>query len=281
MTIWSHIEYRNDLVDWRAQHPTHCPHCVSQLDLFDVIPILEKIGFRPCATDPDGGEIETELEGAEAGCCKGCGWWAISTAEVCDAVNYDTVVHSTAGMLRGLEIADISTPLTEARQFLAAKYDSRFDLHPRLMEEIVASVFHDHGYDSMVTAYSNDGGIDAVLIDPSGISVGVQVKRYKNRINVEQIRAFLGALVLGGYTKGIFVSTSSFTRPAMDAAGLSRQAAATQIELVDSNKFLEALKIAQHKAYTRSTAEAMIVDALSKDVLIPEVTSYGYPYYEG
>jgi restriction system protein len=72
----------------------------------------------------------------------------------------------------------------------------------------------DHGYDAVATSYSGDYGIDAVLKRSDGLEIGVQVKRYRSSIVVEQIRSFFGALVLGGYTRGIFVTTSKFQRGA-------------------------------------------------------------------
>lgn len=61
------------------------------------------------------------------------------------------------------------------------------------------------------TAYSNDGGIDVVL-EHEGKKHGVQVKRYKNKISVGEIRAFAGALLLNGLPSGIFVTTSDYQR---------------------------------------------------------------------
>ena len=145
-----------------------------------------------------------------------------------------------------LDLADVHLPLSVVRQYLAARYSDRFDIPPRIFEETVASVFRDYGYLSFVTGYTRDGGIDVVLERSSGEQIGVQVKRYKNRIEVEQIRSFLGALVDKRLTRGIFVSTSSFTKGAklfsnrMALRGIA-------IELMDAHKFFQALKISQLK----------------------------------
>jgi restriction system protein len=84
---------------------------------------------------------------------------------------------------------------------------------------------------------------------PSSLSVnderiGVQVKRTKNSIKVEQIRSFVGALILGGFVKGIFVTTSSYQS---GVAALVEQVAQKYIpiELIDENVFFEALSVAQ------------------------------------
>jgi restriction system protein len=117
-----------------------------------------------------------------------------------------------------------------------------------MFEEIVASVFRDLGYDARVTAYSGDDGVDVVLDGPSGVLIGVQVKRYRDSIKVEQIRALTGALVLGGLTRGVFVTTSTFQKGAADTA--ERMATrGYQIELMNADRFYDALKIAQRSRY--------------------------------
>lgn len=69
---------------------------------------------------------------------------------------------------------------------------------------------------------SGDGGIDGVIAqDALGMdSVYIQTKKYKldNQISVEKIREFSGALDEQGATKGVFVTTSYFSKPAISYA---------------------------------------------------------------
>jgi restriction system protein len=117
-----------------------------------------------------------------------------------------------------------------------------------VFEETVASVFRDLGYGARVTAYSGDDGIDVILDGQSDTMIGVQVKRYRNSIQVEQIRSLAGALVLGGLTRGIFVTTSTFQGGADDTAQ-RLNTRGYQIELMDATRFFDALKIAQRSQY--------------------------------
>ena len=151
--------------------------------------------------------------------------------------------------LKTLDLADVNAPVKEIKQYLVAKYEDRFDIHPRILEDVVGSVFHAQGFDTVVTAYQKDGGIDVVLSGGDAKTIGVQVKRYRDKINVEQIRAFAGALILGGHTSGIFVTTSSYSSVAQEAS----RAFGTKglpIELVDAKKFYDALRISQREPYT-------------------------------
>lgn len=179
--------------------------------------------------------------------CRMCGWWVAVDSALLPAVRWQLwLVNLVApAALMELDVTDMSTPLQEVRNFLRRRYDARHHVAPRLFEQVVASVFRDTGYEAEATAYSNDGGIDAVLRDREGRRIGVQVKRRGRAIEVEQIRAFLGALMLGGFARGMFVSTSGFQRGAIQAAEACRTWATA--ELVDAERFFDALGIAQLK----------------------------------
>jgi restriction system protein len=184
--------------------------------------------------------------------CPTCGWWKFSERiEGWDGnLKFDEYYGAVAS-LRNLDLADMSTPIDEVKRFLAAKYKARHDVHPRLFEETVASVFRGLGYHAKVTAYSGDGGIDIILEGRDNKEIGVQVKRYKGSIGVEQIRSLAGALLLGGYTKGIFVTTSHFQSGAGKVA-LQAALRGIQIELIDAERFFDALKIVQRENYETS-----------------------------
>lgn len=174
-------------------------------------------------------------------------WVALEQA-VLPAVRwqYWRITLFATAVLQELALSNIDTPLDQVRKYLIRHFDARHTLHPRLFEETVASVFRDFGYDTAVTAYSNDGGIDVVLMDENNQKIGVQVKRWKRSIQVKQIRAFLGALTLGGYTRGIFVSTTKFQRGAITAASQCTERH-MPIELVDAESLFDMPGIAQMK----------------------------------
>lgn len=180
--------------------------------------------------------------------CFTCGWWCRSEIQRRRDFESDSIVarhfysmYGACAQLRNLDIGQVDLPLTEVRAYLLAKYESRLDVHPRVLEELVATVFRDHGYLSEATAYQKDGGIDVILSKP-GEKIGVQVKRYRNRIECEQIRALAGALVLGGHTSGIFVTTSKFRSGACSTAS-AFTARGIPIALIDADAFYDSLRI--------------------------------------
>src|SRR5205085_12492787 len=162
---------------------------------------------------------------AQASVCLYCGWWTAfrvhhghhpKTAELFEC--YEGAI----GSLKEFDLFDVSAPLSEVRKYLQAKKEQVFDMHPKLFEDIVGSVFKDFGWSIQVTAYSGDDGLDVILSGSGGRTVGVQVKRHKRsrKIEAEQIRAFAGALILNGLTEGVFVTTSSYRRGALETAKL-------------------------------------------------------------
>ena len=244
MAIW---EYNGHVTDKglvkEGLYLTRCIFCTTEL----LTPRDEK-SLSP-ARQMKGHYFGEQEQTFKVEICPTCGWWKVRREVLWSKDTLFYAQHYAAiATLRDLNLKDLSTPLEEVRSYLTAKYKARFDVHPRLFEETVGSVFKDLGYDTKVTAYSNDGGIDVILEEEDGTEVGVQVKRYKDSISVEQIRAFAGALLLNGYTKGIFVTTSSFQSGAASVARLAAMRG-IQIELINAERFLDALKVSQRNIY--------------------------------
>jgi restriction system protein len=232
MSIWIHSEKSRELehVDWIGI----CVFCKAPL--------------RGLASDlAKDVELHTNVN---VSVCDQCGWWTakkIYTSTHGVHRIRSTRTHGAAASLREMDLTDISLPIGEVRDYLMARFDSINLINPRLFEETVGSIFRDLGWNVMVTAYSGDDGIDAFL-EKGGQTVGVQVKRYRSKIQVEQIRSLAGALLLNGLTKGIFVTTSSFQSGAQRTVDrlVSKGYA---IELMDSARLFDALKIAQREKY--------------------------------
>lgn len=96
---------------------------------------------------------------------------------------------------------------------------------PRFFERLVIKLLVAMGYGGSfedavsVTQYSHDEGIDGIIKeDKLGLdSVYVQAKRYDNgNIGRKEIQSFVGALSGKGATKGIFLTTSNFTKEARE-----------------------------------------------------------------
>jgi restriction system protein len=201
--------------------------------------------------------------------CLDCGWWAAFRDEnsFFDKLRGSQahILFGAAGGLKNLDLHDISLPIDEIRTYLVGRFEKRFEVHPRIFEETVASVFRNLGYTAIATAYSGDGGIDVVLNDSTGTEIGVQVKRWRDSIKVEQIRALTGALLIAGYTRGIFITTSKFQTGAQrvaDAAGLKGYF----IDLVDSDRFLQILRVANRQSL-QASPEQLILEGIQLKVL--------------
>jgi restriction system protein len=101
-------------------------------------------------------------------------------------------------------------------------------LSPTFFERLVVDLIVAMGYGGSRSAVakrlgkSGDEGIDGIVNeDPLGLDVVyLQAKRYAadNTIGRERIQQFAGALVGQGASKGVFVTTSSFTKGAIDYA---------------------------------------------------------------
>jgi restriction system protein len=187
--------------------------------------------------------------------CPLCGWWRYFSASQKRQVDHkgeppklQGEVWGAAGSLKNLDLTDQSVPIQEIRKFLFTRFSKRFSVSPRIFEEVVASVYRDLGYETVVTGKSGDGGIDVVMTGRDGCLIGVQVKRYRNTISVGQIRELTGAMVIKGLAKGMFVTTSDFQRGATDTAKNSGHRG-FPVELVNADEFFSALGLAQRQRY--------------------------------
>ncbi|MDN7178580.1 restriction endonuclease [Caballeronia sp. SEWSISQ10-4 2] len=248
MSIWDYSH-----VSWElAGAIAHCSTCFFCRSTLQALPPRYK----------DFEAFNSEV-GVTPAVCAGCGWWTVlveqqdleptihydpdSSDILDDGVHRFSMTTGAAGSLKELDLTDVEQPLQDIRDYLTIRYEKRFELHPRLFEETVASVFRDCGFHARVTSYSGDGGID-VILERGDETIGVQVKRYKNAINAEQIRSLAGALLIGGYTKGVFVTTSRYQRGGVRVSELAT-ARGMPIELLDAPRFLGELKIAQRSAF--------------------------------
>jgi len=99
---------------------------------------------------------------------------------------------------------------------------------PAFFEKLIVELLLAMGYGGTseeagrALGQSGDDGVDGVIDqDPLGVDqIFVQAKRYAegNNIGAGAIRDFYGALSLKKAHKGIFVTTSSFSQPAVDSA---------------------------------------------------------------
>lgn len=113
------------------------------------------------------------------------------------------------------------------------------DREPAFLEKLVVDLLVKMGYGSgAVTQYGNDGGVDGIITtDALGFDpVYTQAKRYAvdHKVGRPEIQAFAGAL--GRYTRGIFITTSSFAANAIEYARVYPHAT---IILIDGRKLAQ------------------------------------------
>jgi restriction system protein len=101
-------------------------------------------------------------------------------------------------------------------------------------EQIVADQFRALGYDDVERiGGSGDLGVDLLATDPAGLTVVIQCKRYGRgqKVGSPATQLLMGAVVNRGADRGIFVTTSSFTAPAIEHA----KAARVPLTLIDGD----------------------------------------------
>ena len=116
-------------------------------------------------------------------------------------------------------------------------------MKPDAFERLTKRLLRENGFVQVeVTGRSGDGGIDGKgilrLQNILSYHVVFQCKRYQGSVGPSAIRDFRGAMV-GRADKGIFITTGTFTREAMNEA---TRDGAPAIDLIDGETLAEMLK---------------------------------------
>ena len=84
-------------------------------------------------------------------------------------------------------------------------------------EKFISELFRKMGYSTNVTKGSGDQGID-VVIEKSGIKIGVQAKCYSGGVTNKAIQETVAGLKYYGCEKGIIVTNNFYTNSAIKLA---------------------------------------------------------------
>lgn len=125
--------------------------------------------------------------------------------------------------------------------------DTILSKNPLEFEKLVVQLLQKMGYggeiknSGLVTKASNDGGIDGIIKeDVLGLGrIHIQAKRYakENTVSRGEIQGFVGALAVAQSNKGVFITTSKYSKGALEYA--ENLNGATTLVLIDGNKLAE------------------------------------------
>ncbi len=139
------------------------------------------------------------------------------------------------------------------------------NITPYFFEKIVVDVLLKIGYGGihgrgMVVGKSGDGGIDGIIYeDKLGLeSIYIQAKKWEGNVPDREIRDFIGSLDLKGARKGIFITTSEFTKPALESAEKARN---VRIVLIDGKTLAKVMIDYNIGISTRTTYEIKRIDS--------------------
>jgi restriction system protein len=99
-----------------------------------------------------------------------------------------------------------------------------YSLTPRRFEELIAAIFSNNGFSVELTPKTRDGGVDIIAVHKSALTGNavhlVECKRYapENSVGIGVVQRLLGAVTQRRANKGVIVTTSFFTKDAMEVA---------------------------------------------------------------
>ena len=163
----------------------------------------------------------------------------------------------------------MATILRQANDDLSAELLERIKAEPpAFFERLVVQLLVAMGYGGkranagLVTPQSADNGIDGIINeDPLGLdTIYLQAKRWQDPVGEAPVRDFIGALVIKGVKKGVFLTTSHFTPPALAAVLVNKSD--QKIVLIDGPR-LAALMIEHNLGV--SVAQSFALKRLDSD----------------
>lgn len=139
-------------------------------------------------------------------------------------------------------------------ELLSALMDIKADAFERLAQRLLREA----GFLKVeVRGKTGDGGIDGVgilRVNLITFQVYFQCKRWSNSVGAKDIRDFRGALQ-GRATKGLFITTSSFTKQASEEA---TRDGAIAIDLIDGDRLCELMKEFQLGVKTKTVEQVTV-----------------------
>ena len=147
-------------------------------------------------------------------------------------------------------------------------------LSPTMFERMVLDLMKAMGYgsfenSSFTTAVTGDGGIDGIILeDKLGFSlIYMQAKQWapENTVGIQELTAFVGAIA-GKGGKGLFVTTSSFSKTAVDYAKNQH------IVLMDRQKLAQNMiehnfGVRTNRSYEIKTIDSSLFDSYKDDLV--------------
>lgn len=133
---------------------------------------------------------------------------------------------------------------------------------PDFLEHLVVQLLQAMGYggwsesSGAATQYTADGGIDGVINeDPLGLdTIYLQAKRYS--VGRPDVQAFVGALEMKRARKGVFITTSQFSREAREYCSLIEK----KVVLIDGRKLAQLMIQYGLGVSTKQSYEVKAVD---------------------
>lgn len=163
---------------------------------------------------------------------------------------------------------EIETSFLQINKKLAGELlENILNNDPIFFERLVLDLLLKMGYGDFrenageTTSPTNDGGIDGIISqDRLGLDkIAIQAKRYsENVIGRPILQNFAGALLGMGLTKGVFITTSTFTKGAIEYA--TNQANLTII-LIDGDKLADLMIEYNVGTFTSHTYEIKRIDS--------------------
>lgn len=175
--------------------------------------------------------------------CPLCGWHYHDSATWRESSGHFSI-YRDAARLKTFDVNSPQIALDELAVHLRSRFSDIYAIDWRRFEVLVEDVLKRHGFRTMLTQASRDGGADVILLTNGQVEALVECKRWAadRTVGVDTVRELVGACVDWGVQRAHLVTTGSVSH---DAHSYAERVAARRfsLDLVDAARFVEMLSV--------------------------------------
>lgn len=137
---------------------------------------------------------------------------------------------------------------------LKKNFSDIYMISPRRFEEIVARIFSEIGFRTMLTKETRDGGVDVFLYDETSGELKGIVECKRNRkdrlVGIGTVQRLAGSAIQWEAKKAYLVTTSQFSQPAIQSARKISNHSNVDLDLWEATDVFHAMKAFQQNNFS-------------------------------
>jgi hypothetical protein len=183
--------------------------------------------------------------------CPLCGWMGYKFVW---EPFYGDDTHLMFSTFNKFEINNENIAISYIISHFKKNFSDIYMISPRRFEEVVARIFSEIGFRTMLTKETRDGGVDVFLYDDTSGELKGIVECKKNRkdrsVGIGTVQRLAGSAIQWEAKQAYLVTTSQFSQPAIQSARKISNHSNVDMDLWEATDVFNAMKAFQHNNFS-------------------------------